>query len=95
MALMVVVVEAVTADVVVVNVAVELPALTVTVAGTTALVLLLDNATTTPPVGAVPVKVTVPVEEVPPVTLAGLSDTPESATAAGVIVSDEVRLTLL
>jgi hypothetical protein len=92
---MVVVVEAVTADVVVVNVAVELPALTVTVAGTTALVLLLDNATTTPPVGAVPVKVTVPVEEVPPVTLAGLSDTPESATAAGVIVSDEVRFTLL
>ena len=87
--------EAVTADVVAVNVAVELPALTVTVAGTTALVLLLDNATTTPPVGAVPVKVTVPVEEVPPVTLAGLSDTPESATAAGVIVSDEVRLTLL
>jgi hypothetical protein len=34
-------------------------------------------------------------EEVPPVTLAGLSDTPESATAAGVIVSDEVRFTLL
>jgi hypothetical protein len=95
MAVTVAVVEAVTADVVAVNVAVELPALTVTVAGTTALVLLLDNATTTPPVGAVPVKVTVPVEEVPPVTLAGLSDTPESATAAGVIVSDEVRLTLL
>jgi hypothetical protein len=92
---MVAVVEAVTADVVAVNVALELPALTVTVAGTTALALLLDNATTTPPVGAVPVKVTVPVEEVPPVTLAGLSDTPESATAAGVIVSDEVRLTLL
>ena len=87
--------EAVTADVVAVNVALELPALTVTVAGTTALALLLDNATTTPPVGAVPVRVTVPMEEVPPVTLAGLSDTPESATAAGVIVSDEVRLTLL
>jgi hypothetical protein len=89
------VVEAVTADVVAVNVALELPALTVTVAGTTALALLLDNATTTPPVGAVPVRVTVPMEEVPPVTLAGLSDTPESATAAGVIVSDEVRFTLL
>ena len=87
--------EAVTADVVAVNVALELPALTVTVAGTTALALLLDNATTTPPVGAVPVRVTVPMEEVPPVTLAGLSDTPESATAAGVIVSDEVRFTLL
>jgi hypothetical protein len=95
MALMVAVVEAVTAEVVTVNVAVELPALTVTVAGVTALALLLDNATTTPPVGAVPVRVTVPMEEVPPVTLAGLSDTPESATAAGVIVSDEVRFTLL
>jgi hypothetical protein len=65
------VVEAVTADVVAVKVAVVLPALTVTEAGTTALALLLDNATTMPPAGAVPVRVTVPVEEVPPVTLAG------------------------
>jgi hypothetical protein len=88
-------VEAVTADVVVVNVAVVVPALTVTEAGTTALVLLLDNATTMPPAGAVPVRVTVPVEEVPPVTLAGLSDTAESATATGVIVSDELRATPL
>ena len=64
-------VEAFTADVVVVNVAVVLPELTVTEAGTTALVLLLDNATMMPPAGAVPVNVTVPVDEVPPVTLAG------------------------
>jgi hypothetical protein len=92
---MVAVVEAVTADVVTVNVAAELPALTVTEAGVTALVLLSDSDTTMPPAGAVPVRVTVPVEEVPPVTLAGLSDTPESATAGGVIVSDEVRVTPL
>jgi hypothetical protein len=88
-------VEAVTAVLVTVNVALELPALTVTDAGTTALVLLLDNATMMPPVGAGPVSVTVPVEEVPPVTLDGLSDTTESATAGGVIVSCDVRVTPL
>jgi ABC-type Na+ efflux pump permease subunit len=92
---MVAVAEMVTADVVVVNVAVELPALTVTEAGVEALALLSDSDTTMPPAGAGPVRVTVPVEEVPPVTLAGLTDTAESATAGGVMVSDEVRVTPL
>jgi hypothetical protein len=51
---------------------------TVTLAGTdAAAVLLLDRVTTAPPVGAEPLRVTVPVEEVPPVTLAGFNDTEE------------------
>ncbi len=67
-------VEAVTVFVVTVNVAVVAPAATVTLAGTVAAdVLLLDKVTTVPAEGAGPVKVTVPVEEVPPVTLEGLS----------------------
>jgi hypothetical protein len=95
MAFMVTVVEAATAVLVTVKVALELPAGTVTEGGTTVLELLSDNVTTTPPAGAVPVRVTVPVEEVPPVTLAGFSDTPETATKAGVMVSNEVRVTPL
>lgn len=75
--------------VVTVKFAVALPAATVTLAGTLAEELLLDNATETPPVGAAALSATVPVEELPPVTDAGLSDTEDSATA-GLIVSDAV-----
>jgi hypothetical protein len=57
---MVAVVEADTADVVAVKAAAELPAATVTVAGTTTEVESLLNETDIPPVGAVPVNVTVP-----------------------------------
>ena len=57
--------------VVTVNVAVVAFAATVTVAGTVAAGLLLVRATTAPPAGAAELKVTVPVEEVPPVTLLG------------------------
>lgn len=60
------------------------PAGTVTLAGVVALALLSDRLTTIPPVGAKPVKVTVPVEEVPPVTVAGLIDT--ALRAAGLMV---------
>jgi|SRR6058998_1074086 len=52
---------------------------TVTLAGTVAtLVLLLERATTAPPLGAGPLSVTVPVEELPPVTLVGLRLSDES-----------------
>ena len=71
-----------TADVVIVKVAVVAPDATVTLAGKCAAeVLLLVRVTTAPPDGAGPVKVTVPVEDVPPVTEAGLRPT-ELGTAA-------------
>lgn len=66
---------AVTAMVVTVNVAVLAPAATVTEAGTLALVMLDLSATTSPPVGATPFRVTVPVEGVPPTTEIGDRET--------------------
>ena len=74
-----------TGTVVTVNVAVVAPATTVTDAGTVALALLLERVTLRPPVGAAPLMVTVPVEELPPTTEVGLRTTPE--TAGGVMVS--------
>jgi len=74
-----------TAEVVIANVAVVLPAATVMPAGAWAtLVLLLDNATVIPPVGAAPLSVTVPVDEVPPVTPVGLTVTEVRFTALAV-----------
>jgi hypothetical protein len=65
-----------TATVVAVNVVEVLPPGTVTVPGTWATaVLLLESATTEPPVGAGPFNLTVPVELLPPVTDVGLSET--------------------
>src|SRR3990172_9923934 len=61
------------------NVAVVSPAATVTLAGSVAAALLLDSATSAPPAGAGPLKVTVPVEDSPPATLAGLTETAASA----------------
>jgi hypothetical protein len=90
---MVAVAEEVTAVVVRLKVAVVLPAATVTVAGTVAEVLLLDKVTEIPPVGAAALKVTVPVDELPPVTVVGLSDTDNKA-AVGEMVSAAVLLTL-
>jgi hypothetical protein len=64
---------AVTGLLVTVKVAVVAPAATVTVAGTVvSVVLLVDRVTVAPPVGAGPVKVTVPVDDVPPITDVGL-----------------------
>jgi hypothetical protein len=58
-----------------VNVAVVAPVGTVTFAGTVAAALSLVSPTTAPPVGAGPVKVTVPVDvNVPPTTLGGFKD---------------------
>ena len=55
------------------KVALEAPAATVTLAGTCAAVLLLVSVTVTPPVGAAPLSVTVPVDELPPVTIVGFT----------------------
>src|SRR5436189_6332328 len=66
---------------------------TVTLAGTVAtLVLLLERATTAPPLGAGALSVTVPVEELPPVTLVGLRLSDESVGGAGVTVSEADRV---
>jgi hypothetical protein len=64
-----------TPEVVIVKFAVVAPAATVTLAGTcAAAVLLLDKTTTAPPVGAAPAKMTVPVDEVPPSTEVGFTE---------------------
>jgi hypothetical protein len=54
------------------NVALVVPAATVTLDATCAEALLEDNATTAPPGGAGAAKVTVPVEELPPISVFGL-----------------------
>jgi len=66
------------------NVAELLPAGTVTNPGTIAVELLLARETFTPPCPAAPVRVTVPVVEVPPTTVGGLIEI--AASVAGVIV---------
>jgi hypothetical protein len=64
------------------KIACELPAATVTVAGTEATAeLLLASATDAPPVGAAAVSVTVPLTEVPPVTELALRVSDERAVA--------------
>ena len=74
------------------NVVDVLPAGTVTLAGTAAAdVLLLERVTATPPAGAAPLRVTVPVEGLPPVTLVGFRETEDRATA-GVTVKTAVRV---
>jgi hypothetical protein len=62
-----------------------LPAGIVTVAATVAALEFVDRLITTPPVGAAPESVTVPVDEVRPVTLAGLKLT--DTTPGGVTVN--------
>jgi hypothetical protein len=93
-AVMVAEVEVVTALVLTVNVALVALLGTVTLAGTVAADTLLERLTTAPPLGAGPLRVTVPVEVVPPLTLVGLSPTELSVggVVAGVIVSIAVLL---
>src|SRR5919198_1522644 len=81
-------VNAVTALVVMLNVALVAPAAIVTLAGTDAAGLLLESATWAPPVGAGPSSVTVPVPALglPPVTLAGLM--PSEEITGGSTVSE-------
>ena len=84
-------VEAATALVVTVNVALVALAGTVTLPGTVAAELLLDSVTCAPPAGAGPFSLTVPVgEAVPPVTLAGL--TLSELGMGGITVSEAVWL---
>lgn len=83
-AVMFAVVDVPTRAVVVVKVAVVEPALTVTDTGTVALGLSLERETTVPPVGAAAANVTLPIEELPPTTLAGFN---VKAEIIGVIVS--------
>jgi len=54
-------------------------------AGTTAAALLLDSATATPPAGAGPSSITVPVEDAPPVTLDGETEIPVRVGSTTVI----------
>jgi hypothetical protein len=75
-------VEELTALVLTANVALVLPVATVTFAGAVAaVVLLLVRLTTAPPAGAAPLRVTVPVELLPPVTLVGFSVSEETVSA--------------
>jgi hypothetical protein len=76
-------VEVVTALVLAVNVALAAPAPTVTLAGTVAAGALLERLTMAPPLGAGPLRVTVPVEVEPPLTLVGLSITEDSVGDPG------------
>lgn len=74
-------VEAVTDVVGMVKLAVAEPPGTVTLAGTLVALELSESDTITPPLGAAALKVTVPVEELPPTTLVGLTATAESVGA--------------
>jgi len=77
-------VDAVTALVLAVNVALLAPAATVTLAGTVAAAVLpLERETAAPPLGAGPLRLTVPVDGDPPVTLVGFSAIEESVGEPG------------
>jgi hypothetical protein len=73
-----------TAVVVTANVALVVPAATVTLDATCAEALLEDNATTAPPGGAGAANVTVAVEELPPVSADGFSASDERSIALAV-----------
>ncbi len=86
------VVDALTAVVATLNVALVAPAGTVTLAGTVAAaVLLLDSVTDAPPAGAALVNLAVPCAAFPPTTLVGLSAIVDRAGAAGAVCGWNVR----
>jgi len=82
-----------TGVVVIVKVAELEPEATLTVAGTEAEAWALARVTTAPALGALPFRVTVPLEVFPPITPAGLTVNEEST--AGLTVSPAVEVTLL
>ena len=93
---MVTVVDEATALVLTTNVALVAPAAIVTLGGMLAAALLLESATCAPPVEAAPLSVTVPVEEFPPATLVGFSESEERVGGGGgaaVTVSEAVLVT--
>jgi len=67
-------VDEATALVLTTNVALVAPAAIVTLGGMLAAPLLLESATCAPPVGAAPLNVTVPVEDIPPAPPVGLRE---------------------
>ena len=89
-------VDAATAVVLIVKVAVVLAAGTVTLEGTLAAALLLESATCAPPAGAGPLSVTVPVDDcVPPVTLVGFNVSEETDTGGADITGSVIVWPLL
>src|SRR5215468_2446702 len=88
---MVATVDAATGLVLIVKVALALPAGMVTLAGALAAALLLESVTCAPAAGAGPLRVTVPVDDcAPPVTLVGLSVSEEALGRRGVGVTGSV-----
>jgi hypothetical protein len=86
-------VDAATACVLTVKLALLTPAGMVTLAGTLAALLLLESATCAPPDGAAALRVTVPVDDcAPPVTLVGFSVSEETVMGGGVTMSEAVRV---
>ena len=77
------------------KVAVVAPAATVTLGFTVAAGLLLDRDTMAPPTGAGPLRVTVPVEGLPPTTLVGFTVTEDMVTGTGVTISVAFCVVLL
>jgi hypothetical protein len=86
-------VEAVTALVITVKLALVAPAEIVTLAGTVAAgVLLLASVMTAPPEGAAPVSVTVACDVLPPTTLVGFTDTEDKLAAVGALCGVKRRV---
>jgi hypothetical protein len=85
------VVAVVTDVVVTVKLALVDPAGTDTLVGVDTDVELSESATVAPPLGAAPLKVTVPCDELPPVTVDGLTATAVSVTPGGAVTINEVN----
>ena len=91
-AVMVADVLAATLVVVTANVALVVPAATVTLDGTPAAALLLETATAAPPVGAAADNVTVPLEPFPPTTLVGFTVRPDRVAGPAVVCVVKLRV---
>ena len=83
-------VDTITIDVFTVNVALVLPAATVTLEATLAAPLSLESVTCAPPAGAGPLSVTVPVDDcTPPTTLLGFKVSDETVGRGGATTVSE------